>query len=92
MYSVFRKSRSFPAFAVLALGACASVAEERLSTIVVDGQSYVLRTRTIESPNGTFETTSARVRGKHFICKIDSPGDCEAAVRQGRESSLFDGD
>ncbi|WP_299830166.1 hypothetical protein [uncultured Roseobacter sp.] len=89
---MFRKSRFFPALTVLALGACATVAEEQLSTIIVDDESYVLRTRTIEGPNGPFETTSARVRGKYFICKIDSPGDCEAAVRRGREANIFDRD
>ncbi|MCV3270552.1 hypothetical protein [Roseobacter sinensis] len=87
---MLRLSFVFPVLAVLAVGACATVADERLSTIVVDGREYTLRTRTIDGPTGTYETTSARVRGKHFICIIDSPGDCEAAVRQGRESSLFD--
>lgn len=89
---MFRTSRFLPALCVLALGACATVAEEQLSSIVVDDESYVLRTRTIEGPNGSFETTSARVRGKYFICKIDSPGDCEAAVRRGKESNIFDRD
>lgn len=81
-----------PFFATFALGACATVAEEQLSAIVVDGESYTLRTRTIQGPNGPFETTSARVRGGHFLCKIDSPGDCEAAVRRGLESNIFDRD
>ncbi|WP_299865350.1 hypothetical protein [uncultured Roseobacter sp.] len=87
-----RNLRFLPALSVLALGACATVAEERLSSIVVDDESYVLRTRVIETENGSFETTSARVRGKYFICKIDSPGDCEAAVRRGKESNIFDRD
>lgn len=89
---MFRTSRFLPALSVLALGACATVAEEQLSSIVVDDESYVLRTRTIEGTNGAFETTSARVRGKYFICKIDSPGDCEAAVRRGKEANIFDRD
>lgn len=85
-------SRVFPALACLTLGACASVTDERLSTLVVNGEEYTLRTRTLEGPNGSFETTSAIVRGKAFVCRIDSPGDCEAAVRIGRESSRFDSD
>ncbi len=80
------------ACAFLSLGACATVTDERLSSIVVDGREYTLRTRTIDGPNGAFETTSAIVRGKAFICKIDSPGDCEAAVRIGRETRRFDSD
>lgn len=89
---MFSKLIYLPFIATLALGACTTVAQERLSTIDVDGESYVLRTRTIEGPNGPYETTSARVRGAHFLCKIDSPGDCEAAVRRGRESNIFDRD
>lgn len=70
----------------VALSACASVSNETVRTITLDGRSYDLRTRTIEGTNGTFETSSVKVHGSYFQCKPDSPGDCEAAVRTGRNS------
>ncbi|MCV3270553.1 YgdI/YgdR family lipoprotein [Roseobacter sinensis] len=74
------------ALSVLTLTACAdSVADTQLRTIVVDGEPYTLRTRIIEGPNGPYETTSARVRNTYYPCKLDSPGDCAAAVRFGRD-------
>lgn len=89
---MFNKLIYLPFLATLALGACTTVADEQLSAITVDGKSYTLRTRTIEGPNGSFETTSARVRGGYYLCKIDSPGDCEAAVKRGLETSVINRD
>ncbi len=67
----------------LLLGACASVVDESTGTVLVNGRAYELRTRTMEGPNGTFQTTQVMVRGMPQVCKPDSPGDCEAAVRRG---------
>ncbi len=89
---VFTAPRSLAALALLALGACATASADRLSTVTVDGREYELRTRTIDGPGGQFETTSVRVRGGYALCKIDSPGDCAAAVRRGRESGVRDND
>ncbi|MEM9636824.1 MAG: hypothetical protein AAGA94_04200 [Pseudomonadota bacterium] len=78
--------RSLTVLSLLALCACgATVSDTRLSTIIVDGEAYTLRTRTIEGPNGPYQTTSARVRNTYYPCKLNSPGDCAAAVRFGRD-------
>ncbi|MDW3224804.1 MAG: hypothetical protein R8G34_18300 [Paracoccaceae bacterium] len=71
----------------IALSGCASVTSETFSTVVLEGRSYELRTRTIDGPNGPYETSSVQVRGSYYLCKPDSPGDCEAAIREGRKSS-----
>jgi hypothetical protein len=65
--------------------ACGTVESERTGTIVVDGLSYQLRERTINGRNGPYEHTSVRVSGNYYTCLPDSPGDCEAAVRRGRD-------
>ncbi|WP_300059543.1 hypothetical protein [uncultured Roseobacter sp.] len=73
------------------LAACGTrVIDTRLSTIIVDDELYTLRTRTIEGPNGTYQTTSARVYNSYYPCKLASPGDCAAAVRFGRDYFPFD--
>lgn len=72
----------------LVLTACATVVDERRSSIVVDGRSYELRTRLIDGPNGTFEHTSVFVYQTPVMCQPDSPGDCEGKVR--RTLSRFD--
>lgn len=69
----------------LSLTACGTVEQETFTPIVVDGRTYELRTRTIDGPNGSYQTTSAMVGRIAYLCKIDSPGDCEAAVRRGRD-------
>ncbi|MGC3939218.1 hypothetical protein ACOTTU_15550 [Roseobacter sp. EG26] len=81
--------RSATLISLFVLSACASVSNETFSPIVVDGDTYQLRTRTIEGPNGAYETTSARVDGIYYLCRINSPGDCEAAVRRGLEELPF---
>lgn len=78
------------AAAALTLGACGTVTDERLTPIVVDGQTFELRTRTIDGPNGAYETTSAEVYNIHYPCKIDSPGDCEGAVLRGLNNIPFE--
>lgn len=70
---------------VIALGGCASVSSETFKTIVLEGRSFELRTRTIDGPNGSYETSSVRVRGSYYLCKPDSPGDCEAAIKTARK-------
>ncbi len=75
------------AFALLtALAGCATaVTDTVFRTIIVDDAPYALRTRTISAPTGSFQTTSARVKNGYFPCVLDSPGDCAAAVRYGRD-------
>lgn len=73
------------------LGACGeAVTDTQFRTIIVDDEPYVLRTRTIEGPGGTYQTTSAKVYNSYYPCKLDSPGDCAAAVRFGRDYFPFD--
>lgn len=67
--------------------ACAPVSNETFSTITVEGRPYELRTRTIDGPNGPYETSSVLVRNNYYLCKPDSPGDCEAAVKTGQNGS-----
>lgn len=69
------------------LAACATVIEESTSTITVDGRSYDLRERRLDGPNGPVKQTSVWVKGGYSLCLIDSPGDCEAAVRNARSRS-----
>ena len=73
------------ALSTLGLGACASVVSETSSAIVVDGNSYEVRTRMIDGARGPSEQTSVVVRNKLYTCLPDSPGDCEAAVRGARD-------
>ena len=72
---------AFLIVAALLLGACGSVTNETTSSIVVDRNTYELRTRTIQGPNGAYDTSSVRVKGTYRQCQPDSPGSCEAAVR-----------
>jgi hypothetical protein len=67
------------------LAACGTVESQSSSTIVVDGRSYEVRERIINGPSGPYAHTSVRVRGNYVSCLPDSPGDCEAAVRAGRD-------
>lgn len=70
------------------LSACATETGETFSTIMVDGESYQVRERTLEGRNGPFKQSSVWVKGGYSLCIIDSPGDCEAAIRNAR--SRFD--
>jgi hypothetical protein len=75
--------------APLILGACATVVSETRQPLVVGNATYEVRIRTMEGPNGTFQTADAMVGGVSVPCRIDSPGDCEAAARRG--INRFDG-
>lgn len=67
------------------LAACATVVSETSGTVSVNGEAYELRTRVIEGAGGTFEQTDVIVGNLPFTCRPDSPGDCEAAVRYGKD-------
>jgi uncharacterized protein YceK len=69
--------------AALLLGGCATVLDETRQEIVVNGKTYEVRTRTIEGPQGTYVSSAAIVYGSAHPCILNSPGDCEAAVRRG---------
>lgn len=68
---------------MLVLSACGSLVSQSSSTIIVDGRSYELRTSVIDGPQGTYEQSRVVVKNQTYLCLPDSPGDCEAAVRQG---------
>jgi hypothetical protein len=70
----------------LALTACGSVQNQSTSSITVDGNSYELKTEEIQGPNGTFDNTSVIVNGREYLCKPESPNDCEDAVVQALNS------
>ena len=71
--------------ATLALCACgAEVQNESYSKVSTFEDTYDVRTRTVVRSNGsTYVTSAVDVRGYWSPCKIDSPGDCEAAARRG---------
>lgn len=76
------------AICAILLSACATVSDETFRTIMVDGESYQVRIRTLEGQNGPVKQSSVWVKGGYSLCIIDSPGDCEAAIRNAR--SRFD--
>lgn len=65
----------------VALFACTTVIEERITTGVYQGEEYEIRTRTLQGRNGPFEHSSAVFKGATLVCRIDSPGDCEKAAQ-----------
>ncbi len=69
---------------ILILPACAEVKNESFSTITLKGREYELRTRTIEGANGPYVTHSVRANTGYRTCNPDSPGSCEAALRNSR--------
>ena len=66
------------------LSACAEVENESYSTITLNGREYELRTRTMEGANGPYVTHSVRVNTGYRTCDPDSPGSCQAAIRNSR--------
>lgn len=78
------KPRTFLIAAAILLSACGSVTNETTSTINVDGRNYELRTRTIQGPNGTYDTSSVRVNGAYVQCIPSSPGSCRGAIQDGK--------
>jgi hypothetical protein len=76
--------------AALLLPACSTVLDEsRQSFTSASGFTYEVRTRTMQGPQGTYQTSDALAGGVATPCRIDSPGDCEAAARRG--INRFDG-
>lgn len=69
------------------LGACASVTNETKSTIALDGRTYELRTRTMQGANGSYNTSSVLAHGTWRLCLPESPGSCEAAIRNNNSRS-----
>lgn len=67
--------------AAVVLAGCGQVVDETFGSIVVDGQTYEIRNRVIDGPNGTYTHSSVIVHNKPQICLPDSPGDCRAAVK-----------
>ena len=67
---------------MLAVSACSSVVSESYGSIVVDGDTYDVRNRVIEGPEGSYTQTSVIVASVPRTCLPQSPGDCEAAVRR----------
>lgn len=68
----------------LVVTGCATIESESIGEVVVNGRSYELRTRTLNGPNGTYESSHVVVRGNTEVCRPQSPGDCEAAVRRAQ--------
>ncbi|MDW3224803.1 MAG: hypothetical protein R8G34_18295 [Paracoccaceae bacterium] len=85
---MIKKLAMFPLAALVALSACGTITNETYSTIVVDDDTYKIRTRTIDGANGTYQTSSVQVYGLHYQCLPESKGDCEAAVREGLDAPI----
>ena len=81
------KIRYWMGCGLVALSGCAEVVSETSSTITVNGRDYELRTRVIDGQNGPFEQSSVIVDSRPYVCRPDSPGDCESAIRDARNSS-----
>lgn len=77
-----------PAATLIALSACGTVTNESFSTIEVNDDTYNIRTRTIDGPNGSYQTSSVQVYGLQYQCLPESKGDCEAAVRRGLDGPI----
>jgi hypothetical protein len=75
------KPRAFLIASAVLLSTCGTVTNETRSTIMVDGRSYPLRTRTIQGSDGSYDTSSVQAKGTWRLCLPASPGSCEAAVR-----------
>ena len=75
------------AIACVSLSACgATVQDERYSQVSTFNGTYEVRTRTIDYEDGRRHTRSdVKVGGYWYPCKIDSPGDCEAAAEVGED-------
>lgn len=71
---------------------CATVTNTTRETIIVDNMPYELRTRTIETGRGSFQTSDVRVKSRFITCLPDSPRDCEFAVRRGLNGPVRSGD
>lgn len=79
---------------LLALGGCTTVVDEKRINAVIQsgfhmGQPYVIRIRTLQGPQGTFEQTSVVFRGISAVCRRDSPGDCERAAERIVDGAAF---
>ncbi len=62
---------------LLSLFGCTTVVDEQRVDAVIQrgfntGQPYVIRTRTLQGPQGTFEQTSVLVNGISAVCRIDN--------------------
>lgn len=79
-----RINRSVALVLLIAVAGCGTVEDVQRTTIEVDGRAYTLETREITTGNRSFNQTAAVVRQRRVTCLIDSPGDCEAAVREAR--------
>ncbi|MEP2030172.1 MAG: hypothetical protein ABJI96_15845 [Paracoccaceae bacterium] len=71
----------------LVLSACGTVTNETRGTIVLDGRTYELRTRTMQGSDGSYDTSSVKAKGKWRQCLPQSPGSCEAAIRRDNSGS-----
>lgn len=71
---------------VLTVGACATVENETFTTIELNGRDYQLRTRTINGPQGIFETTAIRANdGSYRSCDPQTPRSCRSALNTRRD-------
>ncbi|MGD9294762.1 MAG: hypothetical protein PVI41_07760 [Roseobacter sp.] len=77
-------NKAFWAACAVIVSGCSTVQDESYSTIVLNGREYDLRTRTMEGPNGTYVTHSVRANTGYRTCDPNSPGSCEAAIRNSR--------
>lgn len=60
---------------------CTAIESESFSTILLDGEPYDLRTRTMRNDRKIYVTYSVRIGGSKWVpCLPDSPGSCEAAI------------
>jgi hypothetical protein len=73
---------------LLTLSACATVESETYSMINLNGRDYELRTRSINGPQGLFETHAIRANDGSFrSCDPQTPRTCQSALNTRRDSN-----
>lgn len=64
---------------------CGEVLETRLSTVTYQGDSYTVRTETVQVGDRVYDVSRVTVGAVTKQCLVDSPGSCEAAVAEAKE-------
>jgi len=74
--------RSLAVLSLLLTAACSQVTAERQSSVTVQGETYPVVTKTMQSGSRTFEVSNVRVGGMIRQCNASLRGSCEAAVTE----------
>lgn len=73
-------------FALVA--ACATVSDQTIGMITVDGVNYTTITRTFDQNGQITRTGAVRFAGVSYGCDTTRPGSCEAVIRRLRDVDI----